>query len=151
MAHLLTNLRDVWTFLSSDRGLAYVAIVVGVGGVLRADWLFHKLYQREKYIREAILRETKTVLLSYAAFSRALQGVELDEAHLKKDGAFALLTSFRIQQLLFPDATPEQQAELRRTTREQIEKSARDYAEMIVNAGMGNLKEGLELNPELKK
>lgn len=151
MAHLMTGLHDVWTFFSSDRGLAYVAIFIGVGGILRADWLFHKLYKREKYIREAILSEAKTVLLSYAAFSRALQGVELNETDITKEGAFALLTSFRIQQLLAPDAPMQQLAELRKGTREQVEKSARDYAEMLLGAGMGKLKTGIELNPDLKR
>lgn len=151
MTQALFRMHEMWTALMSDRGLAYVAIIVGVGGILRADWLFHKLYKREKYIREAILMESRTVFLSYAAFSRALQGVDLNEGNLNKDGAFALLTSFRIQQLLFPNATSEEQKELRRTTREQIEKSAREYAEMIVNADMGKLKDRVEFNPEFKK
>lgn len=151
MAHLLTGVRDVWAFFTSDRGLAYLAIIIGVGGILRADWLFHKLYERGKDIRQAILNEAQTVLVSYAAFSRALQGVAINESDMTKDGAFALLASFRIQQLLFPDATVQQQSDARKGTREQVEKAAVEYAEMLVNAGLGKLKEGIEFNPKLRK
>ncbi len=100
-------LHGVWALASSDRGLAIVAIVVGLGGVLRGDWLFHKLYKREKQRREVQLREANTVVQSYAAFSRALQGVRLSEKQLTKNAAFALLSSFRLQQLLYPHYTPD--------------------------------------------
>jgi hypothetical protein len=144
--------RACLSFLTSDRGLAILAIVVGVGGILRAEWLFEKLYKREKTIREALLREANTVLLSYASFSRALQGLDLDPAEMTKDGAFATLTSYHFQQLLHgSNFTPQQLGELRTLTREQVEKQARVYAEQFIAAGIGKLKEGVELNPELAK
>lgn len=131
--------RNVWSFVTSDRGLAIFAIVVGVGGILRAEWLFEKLYKREKHIREALLREANTVLLSYASFSRALQGLDLDPAEMRKDGAFAALTSYHFQQLLHGSTfTPQQLAELRQLTREQIEKQAVVFAEQFIAAGIGN-------------
>jgi hypothetical protein len=101
MSHIVEVAPAAWEFLTTDRGLAYVAIFVGMVGILRADWLFSKLYKREKYIRSALLAEAKTVLLSYAAFSRAMQGVELNESDMTKDGAFAPPTCFRLQQLLY--------------------------------------------------
>jgi hypothetical protein len=129
-----------------------LAIVVGVGGILRAEWLFEKLYKREKDIREALLREANTVLLSYASFSRALQGLELDPMEMTKDGAFAALTSYHFQQLLHGSSyTPQQLVELRKLTREQIEKQARVYAEQFIAAGIGKLKDGVVLNPEFEK
>lgn len=143
---------NAWAFVTSDRGLAILAILVGLGGILRAEWLFEKLYKREKHIREALLREANTVLLSYASFSRALQGIDLDPKEMAKDGAFAALTSYYFQQLLHgSDYTPQQLAELRKVTREQVEKRAVVYAEQFIAAGMGTLKTGVEFNPEFKK
>jgi hypothetical protein len=37
---------SIWAFISSDRGLAITAIVVGVVGIWRAESLFKKLYKR---------------------------------------------------------------------------------------------------------
>jgi hypothetical protein len=149
MSHILAN---AWSFLTSDRGLAILAILVGVGGILRSEWLFEKLYRREKHIREALLREANTVLLSYASFARALQGIDLDPKEMAKDGAFAALTSYHFQQLLHGGSyTPQQLAELRKGTREQVEKQAQVYAEQFIAAGIGTLKSGMGFNPDLKK
>jgi len=139
----------IWSFVSSDRGLAIIAILVGVGGILRAEWLFERLYKKEKLIRDALLQQANTVLQSYAAFSRALQAVELDPLELRPDGAFALLTSFHFQQLLHKGTfTKEQLHELQRLTRKNIDTSARGYVEMLTSSGLGKIREGVKLEPE---
>jgi hypothetical protein len=141
------SMLEIMTF---DRVLGTVAILVGVGGILRAEWLFEKLYKREKTIRESILREANTVLLSYASFSRALQAIDLEPTEMSRDGAFAMLTSYHFQQLLHRESfTPEQLNELRTMTRDQVEKQARTYAEQFVTAGLGKLKDGMSFNDDL--
>jgi hypothetical protein len=114
----MCTLQKFWEILISDRGLSIlatvlsiVAIVVGVGGILRAEHLFKELDRTLKHLlrdmRKDALREAVTVTASYAAFTRALQVVELDPMELPKDGAFALLTGFRFQQILNPEFTPD--------------------------------------------
>src|SRR5712672_1797556 len=143
---------SAWPFLASERGLSTLAILLGVAGILRAEWLFEKLYKREKHIREALLREANTVLQSYASFSRALQGIDLDPKEMAKDGAFATLTSYHFQQLLHGSAfTPQELGKLRKVTREQVDKQAQVYAKLLVTAGIGTLKSGVEFNPDLEK
>ncbi len=136
-------------FLSSlpvDRLLSIVALVVGVAALIRVEWLFEKLYKREQYIRQAILEEFMTVLNSYAAFSRAMQFVEMNTLDLSKDSAFALFTVFRIHQLLYPKATPEQMAALRKKTRDAAETGAREYAKMLIKSGQGKIRDGFDFN-----
>ena len=141
--------KHVWLFVTSDRGLAIIAILVGVGGILRAEWLFEKLYEREKHVRDALLREANTVLQSYAAYSRALQAVELDPLELPPDGAFALLTSFHFQQLLHKGTfTPEEMNQLQKLSRKTVDKTARGYVDMLTASGLGKMREGVELEPE---
>lgn len=137
--------RNAWHYLYSDRGLAVVAILVGIAAILRAEWLFEKLYRREKYIKQAILEEANTVVLSYAAFSRAMQAVDLDQWELTKDGAFALFTCFHFQQLLHTGFTREEFAQLRKATRKQVDQMGTEYAELLVGSGLGSLKEGVVL------
>ena len=48
-------LSDFWNSLSIDRVLSIVALVVGIVAILRVEWLFEKLYKREKYIKQAML------------------------------------------------------------------------------------------------
>ncbi len=81
-----------------------------------------------------------------------MQGIDLDPKEMAKDGAFATLTSYHFQQLLHGSSyTPQQLAELRTVTREQVEKQAQVYAEQFIAAGVGTLKTGVEFNPDLKK
>ena len=143
-------LSDFWNSLSIDRVLSIVALVVGIVAILRVEWLFEKLYKREKYIKQAMLEELTTVLNSYAAFSRAMQFVEMNTLDLPKDGAFALFTVFRIHQLLYPKATPEQMAALRKKTRDAAEIGAREYAEMLIKSGQGKFRDGFEFNDPTK-
>jgi hypothetical protein len=144
-------IRSVWTSASTDRWLAIIAIALGTAGILRAEWLFEKLYKKEKYIKDAVLREAITVAISYASFSRALQAVELTALELTKDGAFALLTGFHFQKLINEDFTPEQFAELRKLTRKQVDKMARVYVQELVASGMASPKEGVVITPETEE
>ena len=99
-------------------------------------------------MRNALLREANTVLQSYAAFSRALQVVELDPLELPPDGAFALLTSFYFQQLLHKEKfTPEELQELQKLSRKNVDKAARDYVQMLASSGLGS-REGMQPEPE---
>ena len=82
------------SFFTFDRLLATVAIVVGVVGIWRAEHLFGKLNKRADKMREDFLGSATTTLVSYASFTKALQGIALSPTELSKDGAFALLTSF---------------------------------------------------------
>ena len=103
---------------------AIAAIVLGLAGIARSDYLFHKLYQRARRARLDVFRQCETIFVSYAAFTRALQFMELDPKELSKDAAFALLTSYYVQQQLYP-GSPEL-TKLRKTTRNQIEKRRLD-------------------------
>jgi hypothetical protein len=148
MAIVLGGTESLFTF---DRVLATVAIVLGAAGIWRAEFLFERLNKRADKMTEEFLRSATTIVVSYASFTRALLGVELLPTELSKDGAFALLTSFYLQQTLHRDKfTPGQLSELRKLTREQVEKGARDYAEMLVKGGLGKMKDGLEFNPDLR-
>ena len=79
-----------------------------------------------------------------------MQFVEMNTLDLPKDGAFALFTVFRIHQLLYPKATPEQMAALRKKTRDAAEIGAREYAEMLIKSGQGKFRDGFEFNDPTK-
>jgi hypothetical protein len=143
MGNVLSN---VWASLSVDRCLAVAAIVVGLGALLRVEWLFERLYKREKYIKQIILEESVTILQSYTAFSRAMQAVEINPLDLPKDSAFAMFTVFYLQKRLYPSASPEAMAALQKRTRNEAEIAARGYAQMLIASGQGKLREGFEFN-----
>jgi len=128
----------------SDRGFSVIAILLGVVGIWRADHLFTKLDKSLKHLIENMkkntLREATTVTTSYAAFARALQAVELDPMELPKDGAFALLTTFRFQQLLNPDFTPTELSELQKLTRDNVDRKALEYVDLLIRSGLGKPK-----------
>jgi hypothetical protein len=135
----------VETFLAvAGTVLSVIAIVVGVGGIWRSEQLFrtldNNLTRLIEDLKKNALQEATTVAGSYAAFTRALQFVELDAMELQKDAAFALLTQFRLQQLLHPEYTPAQHAELRKLDRANLGKAARGYVEMLLKSGMGKQK-----------
>lgn len=120
--------------------LSAIAIVLGVVGIWRAEHLFKKLDNSLKHLIEDmkrnILREAVTVTTSYAAFTRALQVVELDPRELPKDAAFALLTAFRFQQLLNPAFKPEEFFALQKQTRNDIDQAAHGYIDMLIKSGL---------------
>lgn len=124
--------------------LSTVAIVLGLFGIWRAEILFTKLDNNlERLIvnmRDRMLDEGITVLASYAAFTRALQQVDLAPNELPKDAAFALLTTFQLQISRYPKAPPEQLAKLRKDTRNNLDKEALGYTEMLVKNGLATWK-----------
>ena len=61
------------------------------------------------------------------------------------ESAILLLMAFRIQQMLHPEMSKEDQEQLRKSTREKLERTAREYAQMIVGSNQGKVKEGYEL------
>ena len=153
----METLKKLLVYAVSDHGmtvisfwLSLVAIVIGIGGILRAESLFKKLDKELELLvlnlKSNMLKETETVFASYASFSRSLQGVDLNPHELPQDAAFALLTVFRIQQLLHTDYTPEQFAELRKQTRNNVEKTAKSYAQMLTKSGLATMKPGVEFN-----
>lgn len=143
------------TFLAvAGTVLSVIAIVVGVGGILRAEHLFKRLDANltdliSNFKRDA-LRETTSVTASFAAFAHALQFVELKKLELQKDAAFALFTQFHLQRLLHPDMSDEDFARLRKTDRDNVDKGARDYIEMLVKSGMATVKPGFRLEDLIK-
>src|ERR1700733_8397642 len=145
MCELTAMLHRIWEYLISDRGLSIVATVLslvaiflGLIGIWRAELLFKKLDQNLEHLIEGMkrnmLQESSNVTASYAAFTRALQAVELDPNELPKDAAFALLTTFNLLNLLNPGITPERFSELRKETRRKVDESALDYVEMLVRS-----------------
>jgi hypothetical protein len=148
MPQLYFILQGFWDRVSSDP-LSTIAIVLGVFGIWRSEHLFNKLDKNLEHLIQSmksnILGEMLTVTNSYAAFTRALQVVELDPMELPKDGAFALLTTFHFTKLLHPNLTPEEFTALRKLTRESVDTTARDYVHLLIDSGMGKTKEGTEL------
>jgi hypothetical protein len=122
---------------------------LGVVGIWRSEYLFTKLGKKLGNLidsmKKNVLGEMLTVTNSYAAFTRALQAVELDPTELPKDGAFALLTTFHLTKLLHPNLTAEEFAALRKLTRESVDKTAREYVDLLTKSGMGKPRKGIEL------
>jgi len=141
-------LQRFWNHVLSDP-LSSVAILLGLVGIWRSEHPFTKLDKNLEHLihsmKKNILGEMLTVTNSYAAFTRALQVVELDPMELPKDGAFALLTTFHFTKLLHPNLTAEEFAALRKLTRESVDTTARDYVHLLISSGMGKPKEGTEL------
>jgi hypothetical protein len=147
----------ILAYLTSDHGMTVVsfwisilAILVGAVGIWRAERLFDELNGNVKELitslKNNMLKEAETVFASYASFVRSLQAVDLKPHELPQDGAFALLTVFRIQQLLNRDFSSEQIAELRKQTRTSVEKAAHSYVEMLTKSGLATMKPNVRLN-----
>jgi|SRR5579862_839889 len=137
-----------------DRVLAALAILIGVGGVWRAERLFSRLEKQLetllKNLHTDILKQINFSALSYAAFQRAVQGLDFAPDQLTPEAAFAVLLSNRLNLDIYPHLTDEQQAQFRQETRANIENQARKMSEALIANGMAKLKEGLEFNPEFK-
>ena len=154
--NLLQSFPTLWTTISSDRGLSItgtlvgiVAIMFGAAGIWRAEYLFRQLDKNLNHLIEEMkkdaLQHATTVAASYAAFTRALQAIELDPKQLPKDGAFALLTSFYFQNKLNPGMAPEDLTRLHKNTRQTVEKIAREHVNLLLMSGMGKMKDGIRL------
>ena len=147
MPHLHFILQRLWAHFLSDP-LASIAILLGAVGIWRSEHLFTKLDKNLKHLidsmKKNMLGEMLTVTTSYAAFTRALQAVELDPMELPKDGAFALLTAFHFTKLLHSNLTPAEFAALRKLTKGRVDTTAREYVDLITKSGIGKPKEGIE-------
>jgi hypothetical protein len=147
-------IRSHWHFFAEylDRILALIAIVIASIAMLDVRRLFEELEARDRHTEErihnAVLKELLTHAASFAAFYRAAQFITFFPEQPDKDTAIALLTTFRTQQLLAPDAKPEELAQLRQETREQIEKESAAWAQLIIDSGIGELKDGWKINKE---
>lgn len=112
--------------------------------------LFQKLEKRDKdtedRARKAVLKELLTFTASFATYSRAAQFIDFFEGQPDRETAIAMLVAFRIQQLISPEGKKEEFAELRRTTRNQVEKEAAVWAQTIIDSGLGKLKDGWDFN-----
>jgi hypothetical protein len=143
------------TWFTTDRILAGIAILIGVGGIWRAERLFSRL---EKQLQELlknlhmdILKQVNNSALAYSAFRRAAQGLDFAEDQLTPDAAFTLLLSNRLHQDIYPHLTSEQHAQLRQETRANIEIQADKMSELLIANGMAKMKAGWEYNPDFGK
>jgi len=138
-----------------DRILAFVAIVIAAIAIIDVRRLFKELETRDKdtegRIHKAVLKEFLTHAASFAAFFRAAQFIAFFPEQPDRETAIAILTTFHTQKLIASDAKPEDLAKLRQETREQIEREAEVWAKLMIDSGIGELKEGWEFNKEFKK
>lgn len=114
-----------WIVVHADRILSCVAIVIATVAMIDVRRLFKELEKRDKNteerIRTAVLKELLSATASFATFSRAAQFIDFHRGQPDRETAIAMLMAFRLQQLIAPDAKKEDLAELRKTTRKQIE------------------------------
>ena len=143
--HLLERLRDN----AVSDPLSAFAIVLGVAGIWRAEALFSKLDATLEHLiatmRNQVLDSVITVTVSYAAFRRALQVVEIPPEELPEDAAFALFTSFHFQSLRFANAKPEDLKKLHKDTRAKIDTDAKGYVKMLLASEVARKKPGVSL------
>jgi hypothetical protein len=140
-----------WIVNHLDRILAFIAIVIAAVAMIDVRRLFNELERRdkdtEKRVRHAVLTELLSHTASFAAFSRAAQFIDFNEGQPDKQTAIAMLVSFRLEQLLAPpDTTMEGIAHLRKTARDKMERTSREYAQMIISSEIGKLKHGWDLS-----
>jgi hypothetical protein len=143
-----------WIVNHADRILSLIAIGIATVAMIDVRRLFKELEKRDKntleMARTAVLKELLSATASFATFSRAAQFIDFYPGQPDKDTAIAMLMAFRIQQLIAPDGKKEEFAELRKTTRKQVEKEAGIWAQIIIDSGLGKLKDGWESNQDQK-
>jgi hypothetical protein len=139
-----------WILNNLDRILSLIAVVIATIAIIDVRHLFQRLEKRDKdtedRVRKAVLKELLTFTASFATYSRAAQFIDFFEGQPDRETAIAMLVAFRIQQLISPEGKKEEFAELRRTTRNQVEKEAAVWAQTIIDSGLGRLKEGWDFN-----
>jgi hypothetical protein len=111
-----------WVANHLDRFLALVAVVISMVAIVDVHQLFKALEKRDKNteqkVRHAIVMELLTHTASLAAYSRAAQFIEFYEDQPDRTTAIAILMSFRLEQILAPDATKEGLAHLLKSARD---------------------------------
>jgi hypothetical protein len=128
-----------WILNHADRILSLVAIVIAVIAIFDVRELFRTTEQRA---RTAILQELNNYGASMSAFYKACQYIDFNPGELNRESAALLFATFRIQQLLDPKATKEELSELQKSTRNNVDKAARGYMDMLINSNIGRLKDG---------
>jgi hypothetical protein len=131
-----------WILNHADRILSFIAIVIAVVAMLDVRHLFRTTEERA---RTAILRELNNYGASMSAFYRACQYIDFHPGELDRESAALLFATFRIQQLLAPNANKEDLSARQKATRRDVDDAARGYMEMLVSSGIGRLKAGYTL------
>lgn len=131
-----------WILNHADRILSFIAIVIAAIAILDVRHLFRTTEERA---RTAILRELNNYGASMSAFYRACQYIEFHPGELDREGAALLFATFRVQQLLAPNATKEELSELQKATRKDVDKAAREYMGLLIRSEIGRLKDGWTL------
>lgn len=131
-----------WLLGYLDRILSFIAIVIAVIAIYDVRDLFRTTEERA---RTATLRELNNYGASMSAFYRACQYLDFHPGELDRESAALLFATFRIQQLLAPNATKEELSELRKTTRKDVDKKAREYIDLLISSDIGKLKDGWTL------
>jgi hypothetical protein len=136
---IVNHLDRILSFLAIV--LSLVAIVIAAFAIVDVRKLFKALEKRDrdtgKKVQHAVLTELLTHTASFAAYSRATQFIDFYDDQPDRVTAIAILMSFRLEQILAPDATKEGLAHLLRSSREMIEKKAGEYGADVVSSGMG--------------
>jgi hypothetical protein len=125
-----------------------IAITIAVYALWDVRKLFRALEERDKTteerVRMAFIKELQTTTMSMATFYRACQYIDFNPLDPDRDTSFAMLMTFRSYELLNPNATKAEKEAWRKDTREQMEKGAKGYSEMLLKADLGKLKPGFE-------
>jgi hypothetical protein len=136
-----------WTINNLDRCLSFIAIIIAVVAMVDVRHLFQKLEERDKNTETRVRQELLTHFASYATFSYAAQFIDFTDGQPDREASIAMLQTFHTQELLAPNATKAELAELRRTTRNKIGKEAVEWARIIVACGLGTMREGWDFPP----
>ena len=137
-----------WILEHLDRIFSLIAIAIATYAILDVRKLFKELERRDKNTETRIRQELLTHFASHATFAFAAQFIDFTEGQPGTEASIAMLQTFHTQKLLAPNATPEELATLRKTTREQISKEAVEYARLIVGSGLGTMKPNWDLPPK---
>lgn len=126
-----------------------IAVVIAIYALLDVRHLFRKLDERDKAtedrVRIAFIRELQTTTMSMATFYRACQCIDFHLLDPDRDTCFAMLMTFRTYELLNPNAALREKEDWRKQTREQMERGAKEYAELLIKSNLGKLKEGFSI------
>jgi hypothetical protein len=125
-----------------------VAVIVAGYALWDVRKLFQHLEERdrttEERVRIAFIKELQTTTMSMATFYRACQYIDFNPLDPDRDTSFAMLMTFRSYELLNPQATKEEKEQWRKNTREQMEKGAKEYSDMLIKSDLGKVKPGFE-------
>jgi hypothetical protein len=133
-----------WILNHADRILSLIAIVIAVIAIRDVRHLFRTTEERA---RTAILHELNNYGASMSAFYRACQAIDFQPGELDRESAALLFATFRVQQLLAPNATRQELSELQKATRKNVDDAALGYVELLISSGIGRLKNGYTLQP----